>query len=345
MSPPARNPTEQEVHGRRGRPITDHDAHEINRVEELSYDLKTRDVMSTTLRTASPAMPLSKVLDILRTNRISGVPVLEDGNLVGIISLEDIVRAMEKNDLAATTSQYMTRDVVTVASYDSIVKAIRIFTEKGLGRLPVVDENHTLVGMITKGDITRGILVALQKDYKEEEVRRYRASHLFEDIISERTTLVLRYTIKAGDFTQGGKASSHIKRALLRLGADPQITRRCCIAVYEAEMNLIIHTTNGGILKLEVEPHRITMSTTDDGPGIPDTEKVFQPGYSTATEQVREMGFGAGMGLVNMKRCVDTIDLNSKVGEGTKLVMRIFISDQTIGGRREEENDEPSTNH
>jgi anti-sigma regulatory factor (Ser/Thr protein kinase) len=199
--------------------------------------------------------------------------------------------------------------------------------------------------MITKGDITRGILVALQKDYKEEEVRRYRARHLFEDIISERTTLVLRYTIKAGDFTQGGKASSHIKRALIRLGADPQLTRRCCIAVYEAEMNLIIHTTNGGILKLEVEPHRITMSTTDNGPGIPDTEKVFQPGYSTATEQVREMGFGAGMGLVNMKRCVDTIDLNSKVGEGTKLVMRIFIPDQTIGGRRDGQDDEPSTNH
>jgi predicted transcriptional regulator len=241
--------------------------------------------MTTTLRTASPEMPLSKVLDILRVNRISGVPVLEEGNLVGIISLEDIVRAMEKNELAATTSQYMTHDVVTVASYDSIVKAIRIFTEKGLGRLPVVDENQTLVGMITKGDITRGILVALQKDYKEEEVRRYRARHLFEDIISERTTLVLRYTIKAGDFT-------HV-----------------------------------------------------DGPGIPDTVKVFQPGYSTATEQVREMGFGAGMGLVNMKRCVDTIDLNSKVGEGTKLVMRIFIPDQTIGGRRDGQDDESSTNH
>jgi len=345
MTPPTRNPTEQEAHGRRGRPITDHDAHEINRVEELSYDLKTRDVMTTTLRTASPQMPLSKVLDILRINRISGVTVLEEGKLVGIVSLEDIVRAMEKNDLSAPTSQYMTRDVITVASYDSIVKAIRIFTEKGLGRLPVVDEDQKLVGMITKGDITRGILVALQKDYKEEEVRRYRARHLFEDIISERTTLVLRYTIKAGDFTQGGKASSHIKRALIRLGADPQLTRRCCIAVYEAEMNLIIHTTNGGILKLEVEPHRITMSTTDDGPGIPDTEKVFQPGYSTATEQVREMGFGAGMGLVNMKRCVDTIDLNSKVGEGTKLVMRIFIPDQTIGGRPEGQDDEPSTNY
>jgi anti-sigma regulatory factor (Ser/Thr protein kinase) len=229
----------------------------------------------------------------------------------------------------------MTREVVSVVSYESIVAAIRTFTEKQLGRLPVIDENQRLVGMITKGDITRGILVALQKDYKEEEVRRYRASHLFEDIISERTTLVMRYTIKAGDFTQGGVASSHIKRALLRLGADPQITRRCCIAVYEAEMNLVIHTTNGGILKLEVEPHRITMSATDDGPGISDTEVVFQAGYSTATEQVRELGFGAGMGLVNMKRCVDEIKLESTVGKGTKLVMRIFIPDQTVGVSRD----------
>ena len=345
MCPPARTPTEQEIHGRHGRPITDQDAHEISRVEELSYDLKVREVMTTTLQIASPDMPLSKVLDILRIYRISGLPVVKDANLVGIVSLEDIVRAMRNSELGVSTSQYMTREVVSVASYDSIVKAIRIFTEKQLGRLPVLDENRKLVGMITKGDITRGILVALQKDYKEEEVRRYRASHLFEDIISDRTTLVLRYTIKAGDFTQGGKASSHIKRALLRLGADPQITRRCCIAVYEAEMNLIIHTTNGGILKLEVEPHRITMSTTDDGPGIPDTEQVFQPGYSTASEQIREMGFGAGMGLLNMKRCVDEIDLTSAVGKGTKLLMRIFIPHQTVGVSRNGQTDESSTNH
>jgi CBS domain-containing protein/anti-sigma regulatory factor (Ser/Thr protein kinase) len=323
------------MHGRRGRPITDQDAHEISRVEELSYDLKIHEVMTADVRTATPGMPLSQVLEILRLNRISGLPVVEEERLVGVLSLEDIVRALQKNDLSAPTSQYMTREVVTVASHDSIVNAISTFTEKQLGRLPVVDEHQNLVGMITKGDITRGILVALQKDYKEEEVRRYRASHLFEDIISERTTLVLRYTIKAGDFTQGGKASSYIKRALLRLGADPQITRRCCIAVYEAEMNLIIHTMNGGILKLEVEPHRVTMSATDDGPGIPDTEKVFEPGYSTATEQVREMGFGAGMGLVNMKRCVDEIKLESAPGKGTKLVMRIFIPDHTVGISRD----------
>ncbi|HJS17607.1 MAG TPA: CBS domain-containing protein [Anaerolineales bacterium] len=330
-----RPPTEQEVHGRHGRPITDRDAHDISRVEELSYDLKIHEVMTAELKTATPDMPLSQMLEFLRVHRISGLPVVEENSLVGIISLEDIVRAMQNNDLSAHTSQYMTREVVTVASYESVVKAIRTFTEKGLGRLPVLDEDHKPVGMITKGDITRGILVALQRDYKEEEIRRYHASHLFEDIISERTTLVLRYTIKAGDFTQGGKASSHIKRALLRLGANPKITRRCCIAVYEAEMNLIIHTTNGGLLKLEVEPHRISMSASDDGPGIPDIEQVFQPGYSTATEQVREMGFGAGMGLVNKERCVDEIELHSTVGKGTKLSMRILIPNQPFGTSRD----------
>lgn len=332
MCPPSKPQTEQEIYGRRGRTITDQDAHDINRVEELSYDLRIHEVMSTQLRTTTPDMPLSDVLEILRINRISGVPVLQDDEMVGIISLEDIVHALYKDGLNSTVRKYMTREVVTVASYESVIKAIETFTLSRLGRLPVVDENNKLVGMITKGDITRGILVALQKDYQEEEVRRYRASHLFEDIISDRTTLVLRYNIKARDFNHGGNASSNIKRALTRLGADPQITRRCGIAIYEAEMNLIIHTNNGGILKLEVEPHRITMSTIDDGPGIPDITQALQPGYTTATEQVREMGFGAGMGLVNMKRCVDTMELESIMGKGTKLVMRIFVPNETLTG-------------
>jgi CBS domain-containing protein/anti-sigma regulatory factor (Ser/Thr protein kinase) len=322
---PTRIPTRQETHGRRGRLITDHDANAISRVEELSYDLKVREVMTAKLHMASPEMPISKVLEILRINHISGVPVVKDNHLIGILSLEDIVRAMQNNELLVPVSQYMSRKLTTVSIYDPIVSAMQKFSDSGLGRLPVMDEDNKLAGMLTKGDITRGILMALQRDYKEEEVRRYRASHLFEDIISDRTTLVLRYNIKAQDFTHGGNASSNIKRALLRLGADPQIARRCGIAVYEAEINLIIHTTNGGILKLEVESHRITMSTTDDGPGIPDIEQVLQAGYSTATEEVREMGFGAGMGLVNIKRCVDKMEIESTLGKGTKLTMRIHV--------------------
>lgn len=335
MCPPTRLPTEQEIHGRRGRPITDQDAHEISRVEELAYELKVSDVMSRSLRVASPDMHIREVLEILRRNRISGAPVVQGEKLVGVISLEDVVRAMEKGDLDVKIQQYMTPKVISLNSYDSVVKAIETFTEVGLGRLPVLDESGTLVGMITKGDITRGILVALQQDYKEEEVRRYRASHLFDDISSDRTTLILRYNIRARDFTHGGKASGALKRALIRLGADPQMARRCGIAVYEAEMNLIIHTNHGGILKMEVEPHKITMSATDDGPGIPDIQKALQPGWSTATDQVREMGFGAGMGLVNIKRCVDEMEIDSVPGKGTKLIMRIFVPDETISGKGE----------
>lgn len=227
---PSRAPTEQELYGRRGRLITDRDANKISRVEELAYELKVYEVMTAELQTASPDMPLSKVLEILRVNRISGVPVVQDDQLAGILSIEDIVRAMEKNELAAPVSQYMTRTLLTVSNYDSIIKALQAFNDSRLGRLVVVDERGRLAGMITKGDITRGFLMALQRDYKEEEVRRYRASHLFEDIISDRTTLVLRYRIKSQDFIHGGNASGNIKRALLRLGADPQIARRCGIA-------------------------------------------------------------------------------------------------------------------
>ena len=137
--PPNRIRTEQEIHGRRGRTITDQDAHEINRVEELSYDLKIHEVMSKSLHTASPDISLSDVLKILRINRISGVPVVEDEKLVGVISIEDIVRALQNNDLTETVGQYMTRDLVTVAGYDSIVKAMQTFSEKHVGRLPVIN--------------------------------------------------------------------------------------------------------------------------------------------------------------------------------------------------------------
>ena len=97
---PSRAPTEQELYGRRGRLITDRDANKISRVEELAYELKVYEVMTAELQTASPDMPLSKVLEILRVNRISGVPVVQDDQLAGILSIEDIVRAISSADIA-----------------------------------------------------------------------------------------------------------------------------------------------------------------------------------------------------------------------------------------------------
>ncbi|MCD6291645.1 MAG: CBS domain-containing protein [Anaerolineae bacterium] len=312
---------------RRERVITDEVAGYITRVEELSYEVKVQDVMTRDVKVATPDMRMVEVLELFREFRISGAPVASKGELVGIISIEDLIRALRGGDMAAPVSEYMSSSVITVKAFHPVVEALKVFTQTRVGRLPVVDEFGKLVGIITKGDITRGLLRALQSTYQEEELRRYRASHLFDDIVSDRTSLILRYTVKARDFVRGGRASSSIKRALLRLGAHPQIARRCGIAVYEAEMNLIIHTTNGGTIRVEIEPHQIYMEAVDDGPGIENVDLAMQPGYSTAPEEIRELGFGAGMGLRNIQRCVDELSLESTPGVGTRLKMHIYLSE------------------
>jgi CBS domain-containing protein/anti-sigma regulatory factor (Ser/Thr protein kinase) len=308
--------------------ITDKQAQNITRVEELAYELRVQEVMTGDLKSLSPDVSMSEALEMFRTARISGAPVVKDDKLVGVISLEDLIRCLTTGDQDARVENYMSRNLVTVRSTEPVVNALQLFVDTRHGRLPVLDENDRPIGILTKGDITMGLLKAIQRDYQAEELRRYRASHLFEDINSDRTSLILRYTVKHGDFTNGGAASSCIKRALLRLGASPQIARRVGIAVYEAEMNLIIHTNNGGIIRVEIEPHQITIDAYDDGPGIKDVEMAMRPGYSTATEAIRELGFGAGMGLVNINRCVDNMQLDSTWEKGTRLRMRIFLQKQ-----------------
>jgi CBS domain-containing protein/anti-sigma regulatory factor (Ser/Thr protein kinase) len=310
--------------------VSDKEAENITRTEELAYELRIEEVMTKNVTTLSPSMIMREALDIFQKDRISGAPVQEDNKLIGILSIEDLIRSLREGRVDLKVSDYMTTQLLTVLSTDPLIEALKIFVRTKVGRLPVLDPNGKLVGIITKGDLTNGLLQALQRDYHAEELIRYRASHLFEDIISDRTSLILRYNIKKGDFTHGGAASSHIKRALLRLGASPQIARRCGIAVYESEMNLIIHTTNGGTLRVEIEPHRITMEAYDDGPGIPDIELAMQPGYSTANESVREMGFGAGMGLVNIKRCVDEMKIISSAERGTNIFMVMKLESESV---------------
>ena len=116
------------------------------------------------------------------------------------------------------------------------------------------------------------------------------------------------------------------------MGANPQLARRVGIAVYEAEMNLTIHTNNGGSIHVEIEPKQIAIYAWDDGPGIEDVNLAMKPGYSTATQEIRDLGFGAGMGLNNIKRCVDEMNLTSDVGKGTHLTMKFKLKEEdTVG--------------
>lgn len=309
-----------------GRIISDQEAQQITRTEELAYELKVEEVMTRDVKCLEPDMPMHQALELFRLERISGAPVVCGDILCGVVSLEDLIRCLTNNDTDALVKAYMSVNPVTIRHSDPVVEALKLFVTTKHGRLPVVNEKNQMLGILTKGDITMGILRALQHDYQAEELRKYRASHLFEDIISDRTSLILRYDIKPRDFTNGGAASSNFKRALIRLGANPQIARRCGIAVYEAEMNLIIHTTNGGVIRVEIEPHQISIDVTDEGPGIQDVDLAMRPGYSTASDEVRELGFGAGMGLVNIQRCVDSMKLESTWGKGTRLRLKLFLN-------------------
>ncbi len=314
------------------RIFTDQDAKNITRVEELAYELKVEEVMTKDPHVVTPETTMDDILEIFRKTRISGAPVVVNNQLVGIISIEDLINCLKSNDLASPVSKYMSSNILTTRKSDPVIEALKLFVNSHFGRLPVLDQNGKLAGIITKGDITSGILKALQHDYQEEEIRRYRASHLFEDIVSDRSSLILRYTIEQGNFIHGGAASSAIKKALLRLGASPQIARRTSIAIYEAEMNLVIHTTHGGIIRVEIEPQHISINISDEGPGIEDVELAMRPGFSTATETVRELGFGAGMGLANIQRCVDSMRLESVFGKGTNLRLKINLHEEEFVG-------------
>lgn len=293
---------------------------ELTRIQELVYEVRVKEVMTSKVITVSPDTTMRELMRVLRVNRISGVPVVDGDDIVGIISLEDLVNAMVDRKHADLVSDRMTRQVVALGADEMAVQAVNLFAQHGYGRLPIIDGDGKLVGILTGSDITRGLLRILSQRYRAEEIRRYRASHVFEDIESEQTSIILGYNITAGDFDHGGAATSKLKRTLERLGANPDLLRRVTISSYEAEMNLILHTTKGGQLRAVINPERIIVITEDEGPGIEDPEAVFKPGFTTAADWVRELGFGAGMGLTNIKRYSDHASIESLPNRGSRLL-------------------------
>jgi serine/threonine-protein kinase RsbT len=131
------------------------------------------------------------------------------------------------------------------------------------------------------------------------------------------------YLIEGGDFVRAGHASSAVKKILKQLNIDPVIIRRIAVAMYEGEVNVVAHAYRG-IIKVIINPERIIVTIQDEGPGIADIDRAMQEGYSTASDKVREMGFGAGMGLSNMKKNSDQLVINSQINKGTVVEMTTY---------------------
>jgi len=141
--------------------------------------------------------------------------------------------------------------------------------------------------------------------------------------MSEKITL--NYDVDPDDFTRAGEASSSVKRKLKLMGVDPDTVRKVAISLYEGEINMVIHAS-GGTIEVIISSDDIEMVLKDNGPGIGDVELAMKAGYSTAPDKIRSLGFGAGMGLPNMKKYADDLKIESEVGVGTTVRMRVYIS-------------------
>ena len=136
--------------------------------------------------------------------------------------------------------------------------------------------------------------------------------------------IILTYDVPADDFTRAGEASSDVKRKLKQMGVGPDAIRKVAIAMYEGEINMVIHA-KGGTITVEITTEEIRMTLADVGPGIPDVDLAMQAGYSTAPDEVRSLGFGAGMGLPNMKKYTDEMVIDTRIVEGTTITMAVKL--------------------
>ncbi len=142
--------------------------------------------------------------------------------------------------------------------------------------------------------------------------------------MSDNHKLSYCFDVDGANFTSAGEASVKVKKRLREAGFDPETIRRVSIAMYEGEINMVIHA-GGGKAEVVIEEDRIVIILTDEGPGIADIEQAMQEGFSTAPDNIRSLGFGAGMGLPNMKRYTDEMVIESKLGKGTKITMTVYV--------------------
>ncbi len=298
-------------------------------IVELIYSLKVRDAMSTRVVTATPADSLRTIQYRMRDNSISGLPIVDGARLVGLVSVGDIIQALDAGHIGDPASARMTRTIISLEDDMPLSFAITYFDRYKFGRFPVMDRNGILCGIVTAADIVRCLLVALNKEVARlEEKLAARLESEAPPVSAEKEgqkSIRLSFPVTRLDFEHAGTASSAFKKALKELGLDPALVRRVAVASYELELNQVIHST-GGVLSLAAGDGRIEIHAIDQGPGIPDLDAAMREGFSTATEWIRSLGFGAGMGLPNIKRVSDDFSIESSPDRGTSV--RVVIKYQ-----------------
>jgi len=296
---------------------------QISFAQVLVFELRVRDAMTSPPITASATDSLRSIQNLMKAHRISGVPILANDVLAGLVSIEDIISALDGGYINDPVEKWMSRKIVTLRDHFSLVRAVAEFDRHGYGRFPVLDAKNRLVGVITRGDITVCLMHQLER--RAEEAAAKEAALAATRVADEKAHRVVFNThVKSGDFESAGKLSQRIREVLRARGIAPEVLRRAAIIAYEAETNIIIHSL-GGRITTAIDAVKIRIRAVDEGPGIESVDLAMQEGWSTAGPLARELGFGAGMGLPNIKRCADEFSIQSELGSGTRLEAAVFL--------------------
>ena len=293
-------------------------------VLELIYQLKIKDVMSSNVITAKKTDTMRRVQALMKENNITGIPIMEDDKLAGIISIMDIILALDQGEIESSVEKYMTSEVIVLEDDMPLSFAVTYLNKYRHGRFPVLNKKKELVGIITSQNVIHTLLVEMNR-----EVLRLEKIHQ-KNTAAPGHFAELDFTIQKNNFELAGRASTEIKKALKARSIDPKFIRRVAIAAYELEINQVVHS-DGGTMSCSIQPDKVVIIAADSGPGIPDISKVLQEGYSTANDWIRSLGFGAGMGIPNTKRVSDEFSIESEPGKGTTVRSVIFLNSSIEG--------------
>jgi CBS domain-containing protein/anti-sigma regulatory factor (Ser/Thr protein kinase) len=288
-------------------------------VLELIYQLKIKDVMATAVITGKKTDSMRHIQALMRENYITGIPIIENQQVLGIVSIDDIVIALDKGYIDLPAEERMTRNVIVLEDDMPLSFAISYLNKYRYGRFPVLNKNKELVGILTSSDVIKTLLVEMNREVLRLE-KMHQSGAGAVNRFAEMEFSITRY-----DFELAGRASTDIKKALKQRNIDPKIIRRVAIASYELEINQVVHSL-GGTIGCSIQPDRVVIVAADSGPGIKDVNLAMREGWSTADEWIRSLGFGAGMGLANTKRVSDEFQIESAEGKGTTVRSVVFIS-------------------
>lgn len=301
----------------------------LKKYVDIFRDLTAADIMTRNPVSLTPDKKVARAKEMMKIKKISGIPIVDRDHLVvGIISIEDIINALEYGRIDEPLEKVMTREVISLRPEDTLPGIVDKFSTFKLGRFPVVDENNRLRGIIAREDILHGILEKFNLIYIHDTKRKTTLDQEFSLITGERLRVdeaEFHYTIDNSDITSAGTGAALLKQFLKKKGVDQEIARRVGIATYEAETNVVIHSCSKGDIYCFIKKDRIIVRVTDMGIGIEDLDQAMTEGFSTASDYVREFGFGAGMGIPNMNRFADKLVILSEKNGGTQVEIVFFL--------------------